>query len=306
MRHYNISGLIVASDLDLPIAAVPECKVPDVFIRRAAVPTKLPDAKETGPTWQVAEGRILLLIPGVARFLMTEGDELAFEPEAGRSDEDLKIFLLGSAFGALLHQRGGFVLHASAVAVNGEAVLFCGASGSGKSSLVAALSAAGYPVLADDVGLIQTASSGRPMVAPDGRRLKLWADAMSSLSISSKFDAAVRPGILKFWVDPQTTASPEALPLRAVYFLRAEAPPHRSGIEPLSSLVVLALLRQNAYRPRLVKLLGQEADWLERSLSVIHASDAFHLTRRWSFDALPGCIEALQRHWETGKCAPTL
>jgi energy-coupling factor transporter ATP-binding protein EcfA2 len=218
----------------------------------------------------------------------------------------LQIFLLGSAFGALLHQRGALVLHAGAVAVKGEAVLFCGASGSGKSSLVAALSAAGYPAIADDVCLIQTDGSSRPMVAPDGRRLKLWADAMSSLSIGSGGESAVRPGILKFWVDPQTPASPEAIPLRAAYFLRAEAPPHRAGIEPLSTLAALDLLRQNAYRPRLVKILGQEADWLERSLSVMRAGEAFHLTRRWSFDALPGCIEGLQRHWETGRCTPPL
>jgi energy-coupling factor transporter ATP-binding protein EcfA2 len=236
---------------------------------------------------------------------MTEGCELAFEAEAGRSDEDLQIFLLGSAFGALLHQRGALVLHAGAVSVDGEAVLFCGPSGSGKSSLVAALSAAGYPAIADDVCLIQTDGS-RPMVAPDGRRLKLWADAMSSLSLGSGCDAAVRPGILKFWVDPQTPASPDAIPLRATYFLRAEAPPYRAGIEPLSTLAALALLRQNAYRPRLVKILGQEADWLERSLSVLRACEAFHLTRRWSFDALPGCIEELQRHWEAGRCAPAL
>lgn len=311
MKRYIICGLTVASEIDLSMAA-PEktsgtdADIPDVFIRRTAVTTILPDARQAGPTWQVADQRIQLRVPGVARFRMTDGREIAFEAEAGSADPDLRIFLLGSAFGSLLHQRGALVLHAGAVAVNGQAVLFCGPSGAGKSSLVAALSAAGYPLITDDVCLVYADSSGRPMVVPDGRRLKLWGDAIERLSIGSDRDTAVRPGIAKYWVDPPTPALREAVPLRAIYFLRAEAPLHPAGIEPVNVLNALLLLRDNAYRPRLVRALGQEAEWLDRSVSIMRAGRAFHLTRRMSFDALPECIEGLKRHWETAGCTAAL
>ena len=303
MKQYRICGLNVASELDLSIAIAEEPEadgsVADVIIRRGLVPTSLVQATQTGPTWQVAEGQILLMLPGVARFLIAEGREITVEPEGNGGDENFRIFLLGSAMGALMHQRGALVLHAGAVAVNGEAVLFCGPSGAGKSSLVAALCASGYPLITDDICLLHSDSSGRPMVSPDGRRLKLWADALKNIRIGAPSDVPVRPGIPKYWVDPPTPPLQTAVPVRAVYFLRVEAPPHRAGIEALRALDAVVLMRDSAYRPRLVRVLGQEAEWLDHGLSLMSAGGAFRLTYRMRFDALPECVQSLERHWES-------
>ena len=84
------------------------------------------------------------------RFLMHAGREIIFEAEDAAQHE-AAIFLLGSAFGILLHQRGHFVLHASAIVVRGQAVLLCGPSGCGKSTLAAALVDRGYSFVNDDV-----------------------------------------------------------------------------------------------------------------------------------------------------------
>ena len=45
---------------------------------------------------------------------------------------DVRAYLLGTAIGALLHQRGLLPLHASAVEVNGRAVAFIAPAGHGK------------------------------------------------------------------------------------------------------------------------------------------------------------------------------
>lgn len=81
---------------------------------------------------------LLLHIPDVA-------------PEAGTPPQDIAIFIIGTVFGLLLHQREQVVLRASAARVGGKAVLFCGASGAGKSPLAAALAQCGYPLITDDV-----------------------------------------------------------------------------------------------------------------------------------------------------------
>lgn len=306
LKYYRICGLTVASELDFSVAAIPEPKgVADVIIRRGTVPHELSHAKQTGPTWQATDGQILLSLPGIARFLMTEGRDITVEPEGAADEEAFRIFLLGSAMGALLHQRGALVLHAGAVAVNGEAVLFCGPSGAGKSSLVAALNASGYPLITDDVCLLHKDPSGRPMVSPDGRRLKLWADAIDNIAVGARGEVPVRPGIPKYWIDPPTPALRTAVPVRAVYFLRAEAPPFRVGIEALAPLDAVVLMRDNAYRPRLVRVLGQEEQWLDHGLSVLSAGDAFRLTHRMRFDALPACVESLERHWQSLGIAPS-
>jgi hypothetical protein len=132
LQFYRLSGLAVGSEIALPgmIAAPPE-HFPQVTIRRGEVPANLPGAAASGPTWQIAGREFLLRVPDIARFLLRDGNEIVVAPEAPAREADLPIFILGTAFGILMHQRERIVLHASAVRVGGRAVLFCGPSGTG-------------------------------------------------------------------------------------------------------------------------------------------------------------------------------
>ena len=150
VHFYCIAGLSVGSEIVLPgfNAAAPDRGTPDVTIRGRSVPAAFADARTSGPTWQIAGEQFLLRIPHVARFLLTAGNEIAFEAEPGADAGDIPTFILGTAFGILMHQREQILLHASAVRVNDKAVLFCDPSGAGKSTLAAALSRRGTPRLA--------------------------------------------------------------------------------------------------------------------------------------------------------------
>ena len=151
MHFYRVSGLSVASEIALPgLIAGTAGAAPQVTIRRGAVPENLPEPSASGPTWQVAGKQFLLRIPDIARFLLNDGREIVFAPESDDNVADIPIFILGTVFGILLHQREQIVLHASAVRVQGRAVLFCGASGAGKSTLAAALAQRGYSLVTDD------------------------------------------------------------------------------------------------------------------------------------------------------------
>jgi hypothetical protein len=107
VNSYRICGLSVASDIVLPglIAGEPN-SAPQVTIRRGAVPEALLEPTAAGPTWQIAGKQFLLRIPNVARFLLQDGDQIVFAPESDASVEDVPIFILGTVFGILLHQRG--------------------------------------------------------------------------------------------------------------------------------------------------------------------------------------------------------
>lgn len=288
----------IASCVELPGAAPadPAPDSPDVVLRFGPVPEHIPHATVRGPNWEVAPGEILLQVPGLARFLIKGGREVRLDPVPGRGPEDFAIFIMGSVVGALLHQRGLLVLHAGAAAVDGEAVLFCGPSASGKSVLVAALAAAGYPLVSDDLCLIGD-EGGRPTVIPDGRRLKLWGDAIGELSLAKSKRAAVRAGIEKYWVDPPMRALESRLPLRAIYFLRPAWLPGTTAIKPLHVLDAMALLRANAYRRRLIRALGQEQCWLERCASIARLIAAWEFTSRLEYRALPESLSVLQQHW---------
>jgi hypothetical protein len=136
---YRGAVLAVASEIELPGAVpTPGADAAAITVRAAPVPAALQDATARGATWQIAGKRFLFQVPGVARFLLSGGNEIVFEPAPGVDGGDVSIFLIGTVFGILLHQRGEIVLHASAVRVAGKAVLFCAPSGSGKSTLAAA------------------------------------------------------------------------------------------------------------------------------------------------------------------------
>jgi len=299
LNLYRVSGLSVASTLVLPglIAAEPVRGCPDVIIRNEPVPLTLEHHDASGPTWAVAGDRFLLRIPDIARFLLTGGREIAFETESGTSPDDVAIFLVGTVFGILLHQREHIVLHASAVRVGDKAVLFCGPSGAGKSTLAAALSRRGFSFVTDDVCAILLDAGKVPMVQPDGRQLKLWDHAIENLDLTASRGAPVRQALQKFYVEPDEALG-APLPLGAVYMLREARPPHKPGIERPNVVDSTLLLRNSAYRPSVVNRLGQKANYFRAATAMADAAGIFHLTRALDFSLMPQVVSQLERHWE--------
>jgi hypothetical protein len=299
VHFYRISGLSVSSEIVLPglsAAAAGRCR-PDVAIRRGAVPVMLDGAEKLGPTWQMAGKQFLLRVPKVARFLLRDGREITFEAEPGADAGDIPLYLLGTAYGILLHQRRQIVLHASAVRVNGKAILFCGPSGAGKSTLAAALAQRGYPFITDDFCAV-TVEDGTPMVHPDGRQLKLWAQAIEQLDLKGRSGARVRSRLEKFYVDPGETHG-EALPLGTLYALREARPPLPPGIGQTNAVDAAVILRRMAYRPRLVNRMGQRVDYFHAATTIANKAGIFYLTRALDFAAMPDVVADLERHWRS-------
>jgi hypothetical protein len=307
LYRYRIAGLTVTSDVDMPgvHAGTPGDAAPNVSIRRGAVPAALPDATASGPTWAMTPDRFLLRAPRIARFLLTRGEAIAYELEDDAEAGDVAAFLIGAAFGILLHQRGLVVLHASGVSVGGRAVLFMGPSGAGKSTMATALVKRGYPLVTDDFCVIGYNAAGRPLVHPDGRLAKLWAQAIDRLELADRRGPPVRGRLSKFYVDqPAGDASPAPLPCGAVYALRQTRGPALSGIQRPNVVDAALLLRQNAYRARLIRQMGHGELYFRLAAAIGNAGGVYQLTRELDFDALPEVIAGLERHWtEIGQLA---
>jgi hypothetical protein len=297
VQFYHVSGLSVASEIALPgLISGSAARVPEVTIRQGTVPESLAGPTASGPTWQVAGKQFLLRIPDIARFLLSEGREILFAPESDAAAADIPIFLLGTVFGILLHQREQIVLHASAVRVNSKAVLFCGSSGAGKSTLAAALAQRGYPLVTDDFCTLGLGTTGAPLVYPDGRQLKLWAQAIDRLDLAQQRGERVRASLEKFYVEPSEVFT-EPLPLGAVYVLRETRPPHKAGIGRPNVVDAALLLRRNAYRPLLVRRLGQRASYFHAATAIANVAGIFYLTRALDFAKMPDVIVSLEQHW---------
>ena len=129
------------------------------------LPDSLPNVKGKGVCFQATNGKLLLVVPDIAKYLISHGDTVIIDHHPDADDDELRLFLLGSAIGALLHQRDFLVLHANAIVVDGGAVLFMGKSGVGKSTLAAAFNQLGYPIAADDICAID-AGKEQPLLYP--------------------------------------------------------------------------------------------------------------------------------------------
>ena len=210
--------------------------------------------------------------------------------------EDLAIFLVGTVFAVLFHQRGDIVLHASAVAVGGRAVLFCGRSGAGKSTLAAALVEQGYPLLSDDQCAIVLDSASQPMLRPDGRQLKLWAPSIAALALDGRRQAAVPINPNKYYVDPAQRRE-DALPIGAIYHLSESDSAAATEVKMPNLADRTALLVANAYRPVLMQRMGRRPSYLQASAAIAGQIGVFQFVRPKQFSVMPMILGALADHW---------
>ena len=188
------------------------------------------------------------------------------------------------------------MLHASAVRVGGKAVLFCGTSGAGKSTIAAALAQRGYPLITDDVCAI-AAEGAAPLVYPDGRQLKLWAHAIERLDLAGAARRArAQPAgeiLRRAARGASATAAARARSMRCARRARRTRPASsaRTWSTPRS------ILRRNAYRPLLVRRMGQKERYFHAAADHRQRAGIFHLTRALDFAVMPQVIGWLERHW---------
>lgn len=289
VRHvYTVAGLKVVSDLPMP-GLLPgpsldgSADTADVTIARAVLP---PAAMAN------AHHELNFEIADLMRMSMRHGTTILYDPLPDAPAEDMALYLGGTGFGALLHQRGMVLLHASAVRIGDAAVLFCGPSGAGKSTLAAALVEAGYDHVADDFCAISFAADGTPMVAPDGRRHKLWDSALDGLAAHHRKGVAVRSDMAKYYVDPhRTVATP--LPIAAIFEL---AVGDQVAIEALGGLGLVRVMREHAYRPHLVSLMGQHRHYFDAAAAIAKHSCTGQLIRPLQFEMMKLAISAVEEY----------
>ncbi len=203
-------------------------------------------AHERGAIYQIEAGRFLLHITGVARYLVSRGREILVEPYPGADLKDVRLFLLGSAMGALLHQRGIWPLHGSTVASESGAVIFVGASGSGKSTLAGAFHQRGMLALSDDVSAITTGNSGVAQVWAAYPRLSLWPDAVVRLGADPGQLQQTHTAQEKYEF-PLSGTFRDPTPVKAVYALY---PSDQDGLSltPLNGFAKVQELTAHTYR----------------------------------------------------------
>jgi hypothetical protein len=264
-RFYHACGLSIASDTPIPgLRPMPIGADADLTISMCGG-SERDKGFEAKSSWYVSSeldsrGRPEMTIEkGDAGYWLTYNDAVTFLVEgagarvsghwsAPLSAADAAGYLAGSVLAFVLRLRGAVPLHASAVAVDGRALLFIGEPWAGKSSTAAAFSTLGYPVFADDIVRIDVDAGHRDAFAHPGHPgLGLWADSAAALFGEPSDEDAVDHEYQKRVLDPQGSSSrfeARPVPIGAIYLLGerlrgASAAPSIEPVPPSASLVAL-------------------------------------------------------------------
>lgn len=233
-----------------------------------------------------APGRCLVSFRNGVRFLVEGGESIRYTIGRG-TEADLRAFAWAHPWSALACQRSLLPLHASAVARGGEVHALSGRSGTGKSTLAAALAANGLPFFADDLVIVDVdqtnanANAKRGLYAWGVPNLKLFPDALALTGARAKSRVRPERGPDKHYAAPETQAAQAAGVIRTLHRLedREAADGEREIVEPVSGVEAVDLVRKSAPRPSLAAAeLGLDRLY-EWSVALAKAVRAFKLHR---------------------------
>jgi hypothetical protein len=289
MYHYRCYGLSISSDLELPELLPAQFETADVVISKDQIASDaITDGKQLGPFLCADRTQLLMDVPDVARYLIKSGNRITYQPLGDVDADSIRVFLLGSCFGALLFQRGFLVLHGNAVQVGGGCVICVGHSGAGKSTLAGALVQRGYSLLADDVCAI----NAHGFIEPGFPRIKLWADTAKRLGIDTLPLNRIRPEIEKFNWPLTDSFCNRSLPVRAVYVLRQ----HNKDefvLDEVGGMDRFQLLRNYSYRPRFMKGMQLQPEHLKLCSALAQRTRIARITRPQAGFQLDALIDTL-------------
>lgn len=289
--HYLAHGLHIQSALFCPelLPYKPTEKQADVRISYGTVPKELDNTIQKGVSYQAAKNQFLLKLDKIAHYWVSNGKEIVIQPAAGSREDEIRLFLLGSSLAALLHQRGCFILHGSAIETKAGAVIFVGASGAGKSTLAAAFHARGYRILADDVSTFD-----KSQMYPGLAHIQIWADAAKKLEHDTKTLRQVRPNIEKYAISLQEGFDSTPVPLHAVYVLTSSNKPDFK-IEAIEQGKKFEVLLKNTYRDRFLEGLGVKMTHFIQATSIAKNLKISRVTRPSAPYLLDELVKTLEK-----------
>jgi hypothetical protein len=151
----------------------------------------------------------------------SDGHRMTCRQFARASAESFHVYMLGQALSCALINQGIEPFHATAVAVNGAAVAFVGGNGFGKSTLAAAFVRRGFPLVTDDM-LVVDEAGGRLLAHPGPPRLKLFPQiARRVLGVTDDLGAMNSETPKRILPLTGSSACPAPIPLGAIYILAA-------------------------------------------------------------------------------------
>lgn len=292
LKGYLAYGLRIHTDLECPElrSHFIETENPDVTVQLLPASTEELDSLETSG-YEVQPRVFRMHVPGVAQYRVEDGSRILITPFPNAQAEELRLFLLGSAMGALLYQRGLFPLHGSAVETSWGAMVFVGAQGAGKSTLAAEFHRKGYRLLSDDVCAVESTPEGL-RILPALVQFRLCSDAYERLGAPK----GARFSVDKFVVPMGEGYCTHPLPLRAIHIL-SDHDSSTPKFEVLHGFDRVQRLLENLYRPHFLKGQNTQGDLMRMAGLIAKKATMVSVKRRRDPETVNGVVPFLESAW---------
>jgi hypothetical protein len=231
---YEIYGLRISSDVPLPIDPTASIGIDgtDVVVRQVVDAPERPMSGDLVGVLRCEHGRVLaarfddnhdtwLYYPRVATFSVSgDGSLVTLHRIESRDAGLVRLVLACHVLTFVLHRRGTPSLHASAVAIGGESVVFLGPRGRGKSTIAASLLQRGATLLTDDALPLQVSHDGVRGV-PSLPLMKVWHETVEqALELDEQLPSAALNTEKKLLrLADRYPFAQHPVPIRAMYVL---------------------------------------------------------------------------------------
>jgi hypothetical protein len=210
----------------------------------------------------------------VASFYACDGNyiSLVIDPKATKAN--IELYLNGSVYGAILHQRKIMPMHGSCFVHNNQGIMLCGESGAGKSSLTAAFVLDGNEFLTDDVTAILF-SNNEPFIWTMSDRIKLWEDSLLQLNQNKEGLDRIDPETEKFYY-PISSYKESTFILNHIFLIEIHDKPE-IVFQDITGAEKVTALRTEIYRWEY--LLGMPENELYYFKNLVEMSKSIKVTK---------------------------
>ena len=223
MFSYFAYGLRIDSEIEIPeFISDTNLVTSDVTISidRTTKPEDYLSVEAIEYPWalNLTRENAIVYIKDLGVFTIKNGSTIVFIPAPEALEKAARFYIVGTVMAILLYQRQFLVLHGSVIEIAGEAVIFLGNSGDGKSTTAAALHTAGFKLVNDDVAPI-TLSDRPAFLEPGFPQIKMSPETAKALGYDFDSLPLLHPDSNKRGYRPQHNFSRSPLNIKRIYVL---------------------------------------------------------------------------------------
>ncbi|MEY4517865.1 MAG: hypothetical protein RLZZ499_464 [Cyanobacteriota bacterium] len=232
----------------------------------------------------------LVYVKDVGLFTLDHGSKIVFTPTSDASEAMIRFYLVGTVMAIILYQRQFLVLHGSVIEIDGQAVIFLGNSGDGKSSVAAALHARGYKLINDDVAPVSLEQE-QAILQPGFPQIKMGRETAKVLNYDFESLPLVHPAEEKRNYRTQYNCVPKPMTIRRIYVLGYS---WEFAVKPIPHAMAVKELSRHS-RPTTLYHQGDALHFFQCA-NLVKQQTIYHLVRPKNLELLPQIVDFIEKN----------